>query len=180
MKHDQREHVTVWAIFILTLLALCLHSCATEGGSTVGEFITKTLHVDGFAQFLYGAIVALVIGAVSGVAPVVALLIGISSVAVTKATEPSAPPTTVVNNNGKGKIQLNTPNSSSGFLGIPSFWWGVIAVAVVLFVVRNRVHLMALATSKIPPGQRLRTAVGMLIGGNQQPPTTTPPPVAGQ
>lgn len=171
MHHSQREHVAVWAIFTTVILVLCISACAGAGTNPVGDFFTRTLHLDGLMQFLWGALTAVVIGFLAGVPTIAALLIGVSAVAVTKATEPAAAATTVVNNNGKGNIELNGHQAASGFLGIPSFWWGVIAVAVALFVIRNRVHLMALVKSKVPPGQRLRTLGRMLVGGKDpQPP----------
>lgn len=170
MKHEQREHVMVWAIFITTLVVMLLNGCVGTGTSPVGDFFTRTLHLDGLTQFLWGALTAVVIGVIAGVPAVTALLIGVSAVAVTKATEPAAAATTVVNNNGKGKINMNAPPVSSGFLGISTFWWGVVAVAVVLFVLRNRVHLTALATRQVPKGERLRTVLRMLVGRAVHPP----------
>lgn len=172
MKHWQhmREHIVVWGIFTLTILALCISGCAS---TEVGGFLTNTLHLDGLAQFIWGVLAALAIGLFAGVTPLTAILIGLGSVAATKATEPAPPPSTVVNNNGKGAVNLNGTDLPAGFLGMSTFQWGLIVGLSLAFLVRNRAHVLDLVRGRVAKGERLSTILRMFFGGS-----STPPPAA--
>jgi hypothetical protein len=139
------------------LLLLALEGCAALGSLVGPEFWGKVW------RLLFGGLIGLVFAVVLHFPLMGGFGAGAVGAGASQATEPShnTSVTNITNEKG-GTINMKT-STGVKFLGLDSFWWGVILAYLVPFLLRNRQHLADLLKGR-RTGQVLSTWAHMLWG----------------